>query len=116
MRIAVCGQTNAHLAQSMQISGSQIGISCAIERFSHFAVSVGKVPSTGSAETGRRSPRPASIMAVTRWTKSGASSGTGGRRWRSPVTPSGTGTSSRPSSAASTAAKFCSTTARPRLP
>ncbi len=116
MRIAVCGQTSAHLAQSMQMSGSQIGISCAIERFSHFAVSVGKVPSTGSAETGSRSPLPASIIAVTRWTKSGASSGTGGGRCRSPATPAGTGTSCMPSSAASTAAKFCSTTERPRLP
>ena len=116
MRIAVCGQTNAHLAQSMQMSGSQIGISCAMERFSHFAVPVGKVPSTGSAETGSRSPRPASIIAVTRWTKSGASLGTGGGRCRSPATPDGTGTSCMPWSAASTAAKFCSTTERPRLP
>ena len=33
-----------------------VGTSWAIERFSHFAVSVGKVPSTGSAETGSRSP------------------------------------------------------------
>ena len=34
IRIAACGQTIAHLAQSMQIEGSQIGISSAMERFS----------------------------------------------------------------------------------
>ena len=34
IRIAACGQTSAHFAQSMQIEGSQIGISRAIERFS----------------------------------------------------------------------------------
>ena len=33
--IAAWGQTSAHLAQSMQIAGSQIGISWAIDRFSH---------------------------------------------------------------------------------
>ena len=82
MRIAACGQTRAHFAQSMQIAGSQIGISRAIERFSHRAVSVGNVPSTGSALTGRRSPSPAIIAAVTRWTKSGASAGTGGEHRR----------------------------------
>ena len=34
MRIVACGQTMAHLPQSMHTSGSQIGISLAIERFS----------------------------------------------------------------------------------
>ena len=78
MRIAACGHTRAHFAQSMQIDGSQIGISSAMLRFSHRAVSVGNVPSTGSAETGNRSPSPAIIFAVTFRTKSGASAGTGG--------------------------------------
>ena len=32
MRIAACGHTSAHFAQSMQIDGSQIGISSAIDR------------------------------------------------------------------------------------
>jgi len=41
-------------------------------RFSHLAVPVGQVPSTGNALTGRRSPFPAIITAVTRFTKSGA--------------------------------------------
>ena len=34
MRMVACGQTMAHLPQSMQMSGSQIGISWAIARFS----------------------------------------------------------------------------------
>ena len=38
MRIVACGQTIAHLPQSMQIDGSQIGISWAIARFSYFVV------------------------------------------------------------------------------
>ena len=56
----------AHLPQSMQMSGSQIGISWAIARFSYCAVPVGNVPSTGSADTGSRSPSPAISRAVTR--------------------------------------------------
>ena len=43
-------------------------------RFSHCDVPVGQVPSTGNALTGSRSPWFASITAVTRVTKSGASS------------------------------------------
>ena len=54
-------------------------------RFSHRAVPVGNVPSTGSALTGSRSPSPASIRAVTRCTKSGASAGTGGPARSTPV-------------------------------
>jgi len=41
-------------------------------------VDVGQVPSTGKALTGRLSPLPESITAVTRWTKSGARAGTAG--------------------------------------
>src|SRR6188472_98984 len=37
MRIVACGQTMAHLPQSMQMSGSQIGISWAIARFPYRA-------------------------------------------------------------------------------
>ena len=47
--MVACGQTIAHLPQSMQMSGSQIGISSAMARFSYRAVPVGNVPSTGSA-------------------------------------------------------------------
>ena len=61
--------------------GSQTGISTAMLRFSQRLVPIGQVPSTGKALTGSRSPLPASITAVTRCTKSGASSATiGGRR------------------------------------
>ncbi len=56
IRIAACGQMIAHLPQSMQMLGSQIGISCAMARFSQRAVPVGQVPSTGIALTGSRSP------------------------------------------------------------
>ncbi len=49
-------------------------------RFSQRAVPVGQVPSTGKADTGNRSPLPASMTAVTRLTKSGASSATTGGR------------------------------------
>ena len=79
-RIAACGQTSAHWLHWMQIFGSQTGISSAMLRFSHFAVAIGHVPSTGNALTGSRSPLPASITAVTFWTKSGACSETSGGR------------------------------------
>ena len=85
-------------------------------RFSHCAVAVGKVPSMGMALTGRSSPSPAMIWAVNRCTNSGAAAGTGGRISNSEVTLSGTFTSCRWLSAASTAAKFFCTTVSPRLP
>src|SRR5512138_712084 len=88
-RIAACGQMSAHLLHWMQRLGSQTGISSAIDRFSHFEVPVGQVPSIGNAETGRRSPLPASMSAVTRFTKSGACSETvGGRGLPSAFLPS----------------------------
>ena len=37
IRIVACGQTMAHFPQSMQIGGSQTGISWAMARFSYFA-------------------------------------------------------------------------------
>ena len=116
MRIVACGHTIAHLPQSIQMSGSQIGISLAIARFSYCEVDVGNVPSTGSALTGRRSPSPAINRAVTLRTNSLASGGTVGATVRSLVTRSGTVTRCRPSSARSMAAKLRSTIARPRRP
>ena len=116
IRIVACGQTMAHLPQSMQMSGSQIGISWAIARFSYLAVPVGNVPSTGSADTGSRSPSPAISSAVTRFTKSGASSGRRARAVAVAVTAAGTSTRWRAASEASMAAKLRSTIARPRLP
>ena len=80
IRMLACGQTMAHLPQSMQIVSSQSGICWAMARFSHLVVPVGKVPSTGSALTGSRSPSPAMSRAVTCWTKSGAWSGTSALR------------------------------------
>ena len=64
--IVACGQTMAHLPQSMQMSLSQMGISWAMARFSYWAVPVGNVPSTGRADTGNRSPSPAIRGTVTR--------------------------------------------------
>ena len=61
IRMVACGQTIAHLPQSMQMAGSQIGIIWAIARFSYFAVPVGNVPSTGSALTGNGRRRRPSI-------------------------------------------------------
>jgi len=116
IRIAVCGQVIAHLPQSMHSDGSQIGSSTAIARFSHFDVPVGQVPSTGNALTGSRSPCPRIIAAVTRRTKSGASSGIGGSRCSWLVGRSGTCSGSSAATAASIAAKLRSTTVRPRWP
>jgi hypothetical protein len=74
------------------------------------------VPSDGTALTGRSSPSPAIIRAVTRWTNSGASAGTGGRMSAALVASGGTATSDRCSRALSTADQFFRTTASPRLP
>ena len=95
---------------------SQTGISAARLRFSQREVESGQVPSTGNAETGSRSPLPAIMSAVTRFTKSGAASATRGGRRRAVVGSPGTRASWRCASAASTAAKFRATTSPPRLP
>ncbi len=114
MRIVACGQTMAHLPQSMQTSGSQIGMVWAMARFSYLVVPLGKVPSTGSALTGSRSPSPAITREVKRATKSGTSTGTGGVVGRSLLTlPSGT--CARRSSELSMARKLRWTMASPRL-
>ena len=115
-RIAAWGQTSAQRAQSMQISGSQIGISAAMPRFSHCAVPVGNVPSTGRALTGSRSPSPAIIVAVTRRTKSGACVGTRAAGVWSVVGSDGTVIGASAARAASTAAWLRSSTVVPRLP
>ena len=65
VRSAACGQMSAHLLHWMQMAGSHDGSSSAVLRFSHSAVPVGQVPSTGKALTGNASPRPATITAVT---------------------------------------------------
>src|SRR5512142_3232493 len=104
--MAAWGQTSAHLLHWMQIFESHTGMSRAMLRFSHRAVSVGHVPSTGNALTGSRSPWLDSIIAVTRFTKSGAFSDTIGGRRRVAVAVAGTVTGCRFASVWSTAAKF----------
>ncbi len=116
IRIAACGQTSGQIAHCVQIVSSQIGISWAMLRFSHCVVPVGNVPSTGIADTGSRSPLPSSIIAVTRWTKSGAAFGTIGRRVNVESARPGTLTSAIAASEASTAAKLRASTVSPRLP
>jgi hypothetical protein len=100
----------------MQRSGSQIGISGAIVRRSTLAVPVGNMPSGGIALTGSRSPSPASMRAVTRWTKSVLPAGTTGRRRRPESAAAPTGTACRLASVVSTAATLRSTITAPRLP
>ena len=78
IRMVAWGQTMAHLPQSIQTIGSQIGSIWAMARFSYFVVPLGKVPSTGSALTGSRSPSPAISCDVMRATKSGTSPATAG--------------------------------------
>jgi hypothetical protein len=115
-RIAAWGQMSAHLLHWMQIAGSQTGMSRAIARFSQRLVPVGQVPSTGNALTGSRSPLPAIIKAVTRFTKSGASSATRGGRTRVVVAAFGTATGCRFFRVSSTAAKLRRTISAPFLP
>jgi len=116
MRIAACGHTSGQIAHCVQMVSSQIGISCAMLRVSPWVVPVGKVPSTGIAETGSRSPLPSSIIAVTRCTKSGAARATAGRRVCAESARPGNGTSRSAASDASTAAKLRVSTLSPRLP
>ena len=70
----------AQLPHWMQMSGLQTGTMSEMFRFSHREVPEGYVPSAGIALTGRSSPRPAIITAVTSFTNGGASAGTSGNR------------------------------------
>ena len=98
----------------MQIDESQTGISCAIPRFSHWLVAVGQVPSAGNALTGSKSPFPASIIAVTRLTNSGAFSDIEGNTTFA-VASAGTATSCRFANALSTPRQFRLTASSPFL-
>src|SRR5512137_2074897 len=98
------GHTKEQVAHCRQISGSHTGIWTAIFLFSYWVVPVGQVPSGGIAETGIASPRSSIIRAVTSFTNAGASSGTVGLISMLDVASEGTGTSSIPSMALSTAA------------
>src|SRR5215207_6186830 len=114
--MTLCGQTKLHVPHWMQVSGSQTATRSEIRLFSYAVVPVGKVPSTGSALTGRSSPRPAIMTAVTVRTKSGAWSGTTGGSGRVEVAPSGTGMRCNAPTAASTAASLRATISAPRRP
>ena len=94
-RIVACGQTMAHLLHWMQTGWSHTGISSAMFRFSHCAVPVGYVPSTGILLTGIRSPNPPMISAVTSFTNAGAFGDTRGGMAIVLVTLAGTFTSKR---------------------
>ena len=85
-------------------------------RFSHCVVPVGKVAVHGHGADGEIVAFEGQHGADHIRTKSGASAGTIGRRVIVEVAFSGTLTSNRFSMVASTAAKFCFTTASPRLP
>src|SRR5512136_161700 len=89
-RMTACGQTKTHLPHWIHRSDSQTGISKAMLRFSHLVVPVGKVPSTGKADTGTESPSKAIMGPSTSRTNAGASAGTGARRVKVLVTLAGT--------------------------
>ena len=64
----------------MQIAGSQIGISAAIRPLFHLSPCLSETcHRPASRLTGSKSPRPATIAAVTRFTKSDSFGTTGGR-------------------------------------
>ncbi len=63
----------AHLPHCTQASGFQLGMLRARSRFSYLVVAVGNTPSQGILETGRSSPLPLMISAVTSFTNFGAS-------------------------------------------
>src|SRR5208283_2124652 len=100
----------------IQTAGSQTGTSYAMLRFSHCVVAVGQVPSGENVLTGRRSPSPRIMGAVTFLIKSGAWSGTIGGRGRPETFLPLTDTSWRLSSVVSTAAQFLLTTSSPFFP
>src|SRR5689334_15213987 len=94
-RMTAWGQTITHLPHWIHNFSSHTGISSAILRFSHCVVPVGKVPSTGKAETGMLSPFAPMISPSTSRTNSGASLGTESRREVLDVITDGTFTSYR---------------------
>src|SRR3972149_8284186 len=113
--MAACGQAMTHLLHWVQLTGCHAGISSARLRFSHFAVAVGQVPSTGNALTGSASPLPESITAVTLCTKSGALPETTGGRRISEVALAGTRTSCRCTRESATTAEVLVTTSPPSM-
>jgi uncharacterized membrane protein required for colicin V production len=111
-----CGQIIEQRLHCTHRSGSQIGTSRAMRRFSYRLVPVGQVPSGGKALTGSRSPRPSRSSRVTRWTNSGASAGTVGRRTGVASAVTGTAISWSTAMVPSIAAVLRRTTSGPRRP
>ena len=118
MRIAACGQTIAHLPQSMQSAGSQIGISCAMRALlvARGARS-GRCRRAAARETGQQVALPGEQRARSRAARSrapprarGARRATSERR-----APPGIATRCSSPSARSTAARLRATTAGPRF-
>ncbi len=101
MRIAACGQTSAHRPHWMQISGSQIGISWAMLRFSNLRGAGGKrAVDRHRADRQQRRPGRRSWPGVTPLDeRRGDVVAAGGSRRCSLVTCSGTFTSCRAASA-----------------
>ena len=114
-RMAECGQAATQWLHWVHSSSFQMGIASAMLRFSQRVVPIGQVPSGGSAETGRASPRPASIAAVTVFTKSGAASDTTGGRFGLVAFTGCSGTSNNDSRASASACQLRSTSSWPLL-
>ena len=85
-RMTACGHTNEHVPHWMHSCSSQIGTLRATLRFSQRVVAEGKVPSIGILETGRLSPSPTMMVAMTSLTNSGACGETAGGISRVEVT------------------------------
>ncbi len=109
------GHTKEQVPHWMHSSSSQIGTLSATLRRSQRVVAEGKVPSTGILETGRESPSPTMMVAMTSFMNSGDSAGTVGGISRVEVTP-GVGISCRSARVSSTALKFIWTISSPFLP
>ena len=114
-RMAECGHAATQWLHWVHRSSFQMGISSAMLRFSHRVVPIGQVPSGGRAETGRASPSPASIAAVTVLTKSGAASDTTGGRFGLAAFTGCSATSNRDSRASASACQLRSTSSCPLL-
>ncbi|SAJ33950.1 Uncharacterised protein [Enterobacter cloacae] len=107
--MAECGQAATQWLHWVHSSSFQMGIASAMLRFSQRVVPIGQVPSGGSAETGRVSPSPASIAAVTVLTKSGAASDTTGGRFGLLALTGCNGTANSDSRASASACQLRST-------
>ncbi len=98
-RITACGHTITHFPHWMHNSLSHTGINCAMLRFSHCELPLGKAPPAGILLTGSKSPRPAAISPSTSRTNSGAFTEMAGTRSNADEALAGSSTFSRCASA-----------------